>query len=154
MSCYLPTSWAIGYPEQGAKHEKHQRSKVMHSPFQRILAAQSRPDVPPTTSPKCKMDQLSIGNAQYQYSIKHCEEISLSLSLSLFLGTPKSSELPRWTTFWLAQDQRPLKYWNISTTGYIIWLVVWIFLFFHRLGIITQLTNIFQRGWNHQLVMY
>ena len=36
----------------------------------------------------------------------------------------------------------------------IIWLVVWNIFYFHPyLGLIPILTNIFQRGWNHQLVM-
>ena len=32
------------------------------------------------------------------------------------------------------------------------WVVVWNIFYFHRyLGKISNLTNIFQRGWNHQL---
>ena len=36
-----------------------------------------------------------------------------------------------------------------------IWVVVWKIFYFHLyLGKIPILTNIFQRGWNHQLDMY
>ena len=44
---------------------------------------------------------------------------------------------------------------DISILGIIFWVVVSNICYFHPyLGKIPILTNIFQRGWNHQLVLY
>ena len=65
------------------------------------------------------------------------------------------SRSPRWGSpayTWLSGLKKHHEWWQID----IIWLVVWNmkFMTFHMLGMSSsQLTHIFQRGWNHQPVM-
>ena len=103
--------------QQGATHEKHQRSKVVHnvnmSPFQRILTAQSRPDVQKHRQNGPALETLSIiapsriDACWFSMNIIQTTYINMSSQTKCGATPTATSWLPRWITFWLAQDPRP-----------------------------------------------
>ena len=104
MSCYLPTSWVIEYPEQDAKHEKHQRSKLIIAHFNGYYTT-VRPAVP----------MFRRKHGQKGQALQHCKETSLSS-----IAAPNPSEQQQVLRF-----QGGLRFGSRRTKGLLSMLAPW-----------------------------